>query len=211
MSGTSTSDALVRSAELLFARGGVDRTSLRAIARAAGARNVMAVQYHFTDRDGIVQAVLDKHSIAIESHRHRLLDRYERAGIADVRELAAALVRPFAAKLDDPDGGPEFLQVYADLLNRPDPLIERAALEDPGNSMHRWRRAVDPLIDDTAVRLHRRFTAMTVAIFELGRRARVEGRRDHRLFVSTLVDHVAAILSTEASGETRSLLAERTR
>ncbi len=41
-------------AEKLFAARGVDRVSLREINRASGARNAVALQYHFGDRDGIV-------------------------------------------------------------------------------------------------------------------------------------------------------------
>lgn len=205
---SNTRRALVDAAERLFARRGVSTPSLREVARAAGARNVTAVQYHFSDRDGLIAAVLDKHLGSIDAERHRLLDGYEADPAGGLSALASALVRPYAAKLDDLEGGPEFLQVYADLLNRPVPLIEPGALDDPGKSLYRWRRLLDPLIDDEAVRLHRRFTATAVTITELARRARA-GRCDHRLFVSTLVDCVTAVLGASTSAETRILLAER--
>lgn len=206
---TSTRDRLIATAERLFAERGLDAVSLREINREAGARNAMAVQYHFGDRDGLIEAILDKHFPAMESARHELLDAYEAEKPAGVRPLAAALVRPYAAKLTDRDGGPEFLQVYAALLNQPSPHIEPTGFQEPGRSVHRWRDLIDPFLDDDAVRLHRRFTSITYTITELGRRARAERRSDHRLFTSYLVDNVSAILAAETSDETRALMAKR--
>src|SRR5215831_7778663 len=95
---------LITAAEQLFAARGIDAVSLREINRAAGARNAVAVQYHFEDRDGVLLAVLQKHRPDVEARRHAMLDQYEADGAADLRRLAAALVRPWAAKLADPDG-----------------------------------------------------------------------------------------------------------
>lgn len=205
----STRQRLIASAEELFARQGIDNTSLREVARHAGARNVVATQYHFGDRQGVIDAILDKHRPGIELERHRMLDRYETQTESGLHGLAAILVHPFAAKLSDPDGGPEFLQIYTDLLNRPVPIIEAGVLEDARTSLFRWRNFTNPLIDQDAVVLHRRFTAITITISELGRRARATERTDQRLFVSTLTDHVASILATTASPETRALLTQR--
>ena len=201
---------LVEAAERLFAARGVDGVSLREINRESGARNAIAIQYHFTDRAGVVRAVLDKHMPDVEARRHALLDRYEAEG-GGVRALAGALVRPLATKLADEDGGREFLQIHADLLNRPRPAFDPAALEDPAHSLYRWRALLDPLLDAEAVRLHRRFTAVVYTAVELGRRARSGRRTDDRLFVSHLVDVVAAILAAPVSDETRGLVSEKSR
>lgn len=199
---------LVDTAERLFAEHGVDGVSLREINRESGARNAVAIQYHFTDRAGVVRAILDRHMPDVEARRHAVLDRYEADGVADLRALAGALVRPLAAELAD---GREFLQILADLLNRPRPTIDPAALEDPTNSLYRWRALVDPLLAPAAAELHRRFTAVVYTAVELGRRARSEPHGDDRLFVSHLVDVVAAILAAPVSEETRRLAAKKAR
>ena len=123
-------DALIRAAERLFAEHGSDGVSLREITAAAGATNASAVQYHFGDRRGLVRAVLAKHEVAIEQRRHELLDAYEARPAPDVRALAAALVRPLAAELDNDDGGLGYLQLVADLYNRPNPTFEPGAVAD---------------------------------------------------------------------------------
>lgn len=199
--GSDTRTSLIAAAEELFALEGIDAVSLRGIQRAAGAKNALAVQYHFGDRTGILGAILEKHRPSVETHRHALLDAYEQAGAADPRLLAAALVRPLAAKLRDPDGGRPFLRIYGELLNRPKPPIEPlASIAD--SSIGRWRRIARPLLAESPRGYPKGFTALRFAAAELARRA-TGTRRDDPLFTSQLVDLVAALLTAPASDETR--------
>ena len=200
---------LISAAEQLFAARGIDAVSLREINRASGARNAIAVQYHFEDRAGVVRAVLEKHRPDIEARRHAMLDQYEADATPDLRRLAAALVRPLAAKLADLDGGPEYLQIHAELINRPRPPVDTTAVTDPGDSIQRWRWVVEPLLGEDAIRLHRRFTAMRLTATELGRRASTAPHTDDRLFVSHLIDLVTAVLAAPASDETVRLADDR--
>jgi AcrR family transcriptional regulator len=205
----TTAERLIDTAEALFATHGIEGVSLREINRTAGARNASALQYHFGGRDGLLRAVLAKHHHAVEARRHAMLDAYEADGRADLRALAGALVRPNAAMLADGDGGPAYLQIMADLMNRPHPVIDPAALDDPASSIYRWRTLVAGLLDNDAARLHRRFVAMRFAAVELARRARSAPHTDDRLFVSHLVDLVAGLLAAPLSDETRRLDAQR--
>ncbi|HEX6420121.1 MAG TPA: helix-turn-helix domain-containing protein [Acidimicrobiales bacterium] len=207
----STADRLISAAEALFAIHGIDGVSLREINRLAGARNASALQYHFRDRDGLLRAVLAKHGREVESRRHAMLDAYEAERRDDLRTLAGALVRPMTAKLADPDGGPQYLQILADLMNRPRAVIDPAALDDPTSSIYRWRQHVGGLLDEDATRLHRRFAAIRFAAVEIGRRARSGPHTDDRLFTSDLVDLVTGVLAAPLSGETRRLADERSR
>jgi AcrR family transcriptional regulator len=185
--------------------------SLREINAAAGQRNSTALQYHFGDRDGLVRAVLAKHTPEVESRRHALLDEYEASGGNGdgLRTLAGALVRPSAVKLADADGGRAYLRIMAQLVHRPLEELGKTA-EDPRTSLNRWRRLVGEVLPDVAVnRLHRRYTAMRITFVELSRRAEGRPARDERLFTSHLVDLVTAILDAPLSGETERLLDER--
>lgn len=209
-SAEATRAALVSAAERLFAAQGIDRVSLREINRASGARNAVALQYHFEDRGGIVRAVMAKHYPQVDAERHRLLDAYE-AGDDDLRRLGEALVLPSAAKLGDPDGGREYLQISAELLNRPRPRPVEEAPEDSSDSINRWRGLVEPFLGHDATRLHRRFTAIRFSAAELGRRAASGPHRDDRLFVSQLVDLVVALLVAPVSPSTTALADDRDR
>jgi len=200
----STRARLLTAAEQLFAEKGVDGVSLREINRLAGARNAVAVQYHFGDRLGMVRAVNDKHYPEVDARRHAMLDEYEAHPEAGLRALAGALVRPLASKLADPDGGPEYLQIHAELINRP-PSGEPDDVDLPTearDSIQRWRTLVGPFLSEDAVRLHRRFTVIRLAAAELGRRAGSGPHADDRLFVSHLVDIVHALLVAPSSDET---------
>jgi AcrR family transcriptional regulator len=211
---TTTKARLIEAAERLFAERGIDGVSLREVNRASGARNAIAVQYHFEDRAGVVRAILAKHMPDVEARRHALLDEYEARdpeAPGEIRALAGALVRPLAAKLDGQDGGPHFLQIYAELLSRPNPLFTPWPFDDPppSSSIARWRRLLEPLVEEEAVRLHRRYTAILHSAFELARRARSGPHADDRLFTSYIVDVVSAILAAPVSDETRHLAKER--
>ena len=210
-SSEPTRAALVSAAERLFAAEGIDRVSLREINRASGARNAVALQYHFEDRGGIVRAVMRKHYPQVDSHRHRLLDVYEAEGVHELSRLGEALVLPSAAKLADPDGGPEYLQISAELVNRPRGPSAGVAAEEATDSIHRWRARVEPFLEHDATRLHRRFTAIRFAAVELGRRAASGPHRDDRLFVSQLVDLVVALLLAPVSADTAGLADDRDR
>jgi len=202
---------IVRAAEVLFAARGIDGVSLREINRVAGQSNTGAVQYHFGGRDGLVLALIAKHRRDTEPRRHALLDQYEDAGPADLRALASALVSPAAAKLADPDGGREYLQISAEFYTRSNRRATRMPELGPLDSITRWNGLLDPLVpaEERAV-LHTRFPAIRFAFVELGRRAASEPREDDRLFTSHLTDLVTALLATPTSASTARLLDLRT-
>jgi AcrR family transcriptional regulator len=205
-----TRSRLISAAEKLFAERGIDGVSLREINRASGARNAVAVQYHFDDRAGVVRAIIAKHRPAVEAMRHELLDEYEADGRDDLWTLSGCLVKPLAAKLSDVDGGPEYLRIHAELVNgttTSDRLAE--APVDPADSIQRWRALVGPFLGVDAERLHRRFTVIRFSAAEIGRRATSGPRQDDRLFVSHLTDLVTALLVAPSSPETLRLADDR--
>jgi AcrR family transcriptional regulator len=207
--GADTRERLITAAEELFAANGIDAVSLREIVRASGARNTAALQYHFGDRAGLVRAVLEKHHLDVDIRRHAMLDAYEADGEPDLWALAHALVQPLAAKLADDDGGGAYLQILAELMNRSRPALDPAAFEDPQDSIFRWRELVAPLLSEDALRLHRRFVVLRFAIVELARRADTAPHTDNRLFVSHLVDLIAALLLAPSSEQTLRLAGDR--
>ena len=205
----TTRDRILSAAEELFAARGLDAVSLREINRAAGAGSAVAVQYHFADRAGVVRGIVDKHRPAIDTARHAELDRLEADGGFDLRDMAGALVRPLATKLADADGGPEYLQIHAQLQNQHRLGAFEPAHAASSDSLQRWRAMVEPLLDPFAVSLHRRFAAIRFSAVELGQRAASAPHTDDRLFVQQLVDLTTSLLATPVSDEVRRLYDER--
>jgi AcrR family transcriptional regulator len=137
-----TASRLRRAAERLFAEHGVDGVSLRQITKGAGQRNVTAVNYHFGSRDGLLRAVLEHHLAELRIRHRTLVDRYRDNPPDDpgdrLRELADALVMPACAELDCVDGGPEFLRIAAEVVNRSDWVVA------PGTPISSCRAATTP-------------------------------------------------------------------
>ncbi|WP_261570630.1 TetR/AcrR family transcriptional regulator [Frankia gtarii] len=204
MSGEDTRRDLLLAAERLFAAGGIDGPSMREISKAAGQLNTSALQYHFGDRQSVLAAIIERHHRDVEPHRLGLLDTLEFAGGSGLSELAAALVLPQAARLDHRDGGPEYLQIIAEVTARPERFAASFAAVSAAPSMVRWRALVTPFLPPAAVGppLHRRFAAIRFLNGELATRAREHHRPDHRLFTSHLVDLVTAILAAPVSAQT---------
>ncbi|HJQ47612.1 MAG TPA: helix-turn-helix domain-containing protein [Amycolatopsis sp.] len=200
---------LVSAGERLFAVQGIDNVSLREISRASGARNVVALQHHFGDRDGLLRAIVAKHQARVGERRQPMLDDFIAHGGSDVGRYAAALVQPLAACLADDGGGRYFVRIFADLMNRPRPLWWRSRDEVSEDSLERWRRLGDPLLGSEQRRLHRRYAAVLYVATEIARRAAADGEPDVDLVASATTDIVVAILSSPVSATTRALLATR--
>jgi AcrR family transcriptional regulator len=204
-----TRERLLEAAEELYGEQGIDAVSLREIQRASGVKNVNALQYHFGDRAGLLTAVLEKHGHDVELRRHALLDRYESSGERDLRALAEALVQPLAAKLSEANGGGAYLCIYADLMNRRQPIFPPEELADRDDSINRWRHLVEPFLDPTAAKLHRRLVVIRFVVAELARRAATAPHTDDRVFISQLIDLVVGMLTAAPSPETRRLVKSR--
>lgn len=117
----SRSDAtrakLMTVAEQLFAERGVQAVSLNEINKLAGQRHGSACQYHFGNKDGLIQAILDKHVPGIAKQRDRLFDEMQATGAApSIEQVVSVFARPVAAKLLDADGGKEFVRLNAQLI-----------------------------------------------------------------------------------------------
>lgn len=84
-------------AERLIALHGVDALSLREVAVEAGQRNHSAVQYHFGDKEGLVNAILADRIAAVNARRRVLLAEADAHGpCTDPAALMGVFFRPLA-------------------------------------------------------------------------------------------------------------------
>jgi AcrR family transcriptional regulator len=94
-SDASLADRLIDAAEELYAKNGISGVSFRQITVQAGTANNYAVQYHFVDQAGLVNAILEKRMPEIERRRAALLAKAKEAGgLGDLRVLNDVLYRP---------------------------------------------------------------------------------------------------------------------
>lgn len=97
--GTDTRQAMLETAERLFAVHGVHAVSTRKISEESGQGNNAAVTYHFGGKPDLIRAIVRTHADRIEEIRSRLVT--EAAGSEDIRTWISCLVRPFTEHLED--------------------------------------------------------------------------------------------------------------
>lgn len=109
-----TREALIAVAERLFAERGVDAVTVRDVVKAAGQRNSSAVQYHFDNKAGLLQAILDPHQARLDARRTEMLDELGERPTLD--ELIEILVLPLASLLDN-ESGRHYIRIRAQLVS----------------------------------------------------------------------------------------------
>ena len=112
-----TREKLITIGQHLFAEQGVFRVPLRTVIDRAGQKNTSALHYHFGGREGLLNAIVERHNAGIEAERAAMLDAIRATGqTGDIRVVVRAFVLPFARKLET-EGGREFLRVIAQLTD----------------------------------------------------------------------------------------------
>src|SRR5687768_11372279 len=109
---------LIDTAEVLFDEQGIDGTSARAIAAAAGHRNVAAVKSHFGSEDELLRAVLARWAGRVDAQRVRRLEQLEARGSVTPRDVLAAMLEPLVELLEEP-GGRRYLRLLNHAANHP--------------------------------------------------------------------------------------------
>lgn len=208
---------LVAIAERLFAERGIEGVSLSDINKAAGQRNRNATSYHFGSKDGLLQAILDKHEPGISARRNALLDEMEQRGNPSVRDVVRALMCPLADKMFDPCGGKDFICLDAQLVAMNTLSVQnlRPSTFKRGQ-VDRLRRALLGVIQDLPepVAEQRLHLAAVLLLHGLADHSRMldasENRKtlvmDTELFIKNTEDCLVALLSSPMSPETILLL-----
>ncbi|HYL38819.1 MAG TPA: TetR/AcrR family transcriptional regulator [Bryobacteraceae bacterium] len=121
----TTKDRILDAAERLFARDGIEATSLRAITAEAGV-NLAAVNYHFQSKDALVHAVIARRMAPVNQRRLELLDACERAagdGPPPLEQVLDAFLRPAVEILAS--HAREFTPLMGRLYMEPWDFVER--------------------------------------------------------------------------------------
>jgi len=112
-----TQAKLVSVAERLFAVHGIDGVSLSEINRAAEQGNNSALHYHFGSKQGIFDAIFEKHAARLAADVRESLAKLPTNPTP--REVVACIVDPLARRLDDEDGGAAYLRIMSQAQANP--------------------------------------------------------------------------------------------
>lgn len=202
MSRPEARTVLLDSAERLFAEHGVSGISDRKIAEAAGQRNHSAVAYHFGGREGLLSALVERHTTSLESARqHHFAASSSLLG--DVRSLVLPMIEALSP-LPMPSWRAQFLaramhhQDTRDLLHRG--MEASPAVVEIGASISTRLGHLPPEIVRGRLGLMLRVVMVSCADVE---RAALEGRRQPQwettgLFLS---DALAGMLTAPSTLE----------
>jgi AcrR family transcriptional regulator len=215
--GHATKEALLNTAERLYAKRGLDAVSMREITREAGQKNSNALQYHFSSKEALVSAIVVRRMIDGDYRRLEFLHDLELRGkLEDIRSLAAALVEPIAVGIRSPKRHPVergWVRFLSEVQRRPEfDLVEISkAASDLGlrrvyTLLSKQVRHVPDVI------LRQRFLiAMSQAVHALAEISHLQERRgrSHRRFnveraIENLIDMTAGALSAAVSTEVTS-------
>ncbi len=106
-----TKAKILRTAMKLMAARGIDAVSMNEIVKASGQRNASALNYHFENKAGLLQAIFDKHRSGIEQRRQKLLNVF--GPTPSLEETAKVLLLPLIGELDNKDDGRAYLRILA--------------------------------------------------------------------------------------------------
>lgn len=212
----STRNKIIRVAVRLFAERGIDGVSLNDINKAAGQRNKNATHYHFGSKEGLLQAILDKHEPPIARRRDQLLDEFETGGPPDMRKVLRAVIQPMVEKLDEPDGGADFVRFSSHLvvnhtlaaMHVSTPTFRIASVERIAEAIEAQLGGLPP-----SVKMHRGIllgVCLTHSLAEHSGLRRTTKSEDAQqltdLFVRNLEDCLCAMMMAPVSADTGALL-----
>jgi len=208
----NTRARILRSAEKLFARHGIDQTSIRLINQTAGQRNSSATQYHFGNKAGLITAIFDWRMEAINARRLEMLEALtEQRGQTELRSLVEILVNPLAEHLRHGSNGYYYILLAAQVIGHPAYHEIGKTRKVHGTGLQRLIQLLQARLVDLPEEIFvQRFGMSLRQVFsELADYQRlylsrpVAPRPDMPLFISNLVDVVTAQFTAPVSRETR--------
>jgi AcrR family transcriptional regulator len=124
--GEATRKRILKQAERLFAKKGIDAVSIRDITDAAGV-NSAAIHYHFGSKSGLIEALLERWAGELVERRGKLLDRIEAQPKVALRDVVDVLVWPMIELGGARRGGGGYVGFLAAVMNHPEyiPLMNQ--------------------------------------------------------------------------------------
>lgn len=105
----------IRSAQKLYAERSIDSVSLNEITVAAGQKNRNALQYHFGNKEGLIQAILDSHADSVAELRQAYVDSSDLSHLAANETAARTLVMPVGRYIEQNPEGVHYVKILSQL------------------------------------------------------------------------------------------------
>ena len=208
-----TKNALMRAAEKLVAEGGMENLSIREIVAVAKQKNESALQYHFKNLTGLLDAIHSERSEQIQTRRaDHLADLLQNAKDPSLRELCLLMIEPtFQLARADVEFrryvkafGHELAVSYSSPL---DIVATKGGGGASGQETATLLRKVLPHLDEQDYRRRMEAAIMlcSASMFRQARQKNAFRGQQSDLFLHNLVDALVGLLSAPVSAETQDL------
>ena len=149
--GEKTRILLLNTAERLFGQNGVTATSLREVMKVADV-NMAMVHYYFKNKNGLLDAILERRLVPINQARLNLLGQYSLKADGQplgMDDIIKAYVEPFIRLRDNADeGGADFLKLFAWLRMEPNFAYHQLMKKHLGDSLTAFQKELKRSLPD---------------------------------------------------------------
>lgn len=140
-----TRELLLRTAERLYAKRGIDGASLREINREADQKNSSAIHYYFGSRDAVIDGIFEMRAAYINRRRREALDQLTQdPDSITVRNLILGVLMPQVELLSQEKGSYHY--------NR---FLAQAALSGQEDVRQMWRNHFSGLLSEFSLLIAR--------------------------------------------------------
>lgn len=211
----ATRQSLMRAAEKLIAEEGIENVTIRLILAEADQKNTSALQYHFKNLKGLINAIHAERSIEIQEAREQLLDELlSRHPEPSLRDLCEVMIRPPTDLARSRVDYRRYIKAFGQQLA----LVETSALAQAsrqgggGSAGVRLRALLRKELAhlDEGAFLRRMETAVRLcatSIYHQALQPNAFRGNQGELFLSGLIDALAGLLGAPESEATRTLAA----
>jgi len=213
----ATRTRLMRAMEKLCAQQGVANVTVRAVVEAAGQKNESALQYHFKNRKGLIDAIHRSRFVQTQEKRRELLTQcLSNNSAPSVRDLCNLMVAPTFQLCRTDAGYRQWIKAFGAInASVRHPMMEEEVIEE-SNSIQIIAKLLreqlpelgEALFDDRYLTVVR-FSGLSMSNHAKEKNA-FQGP-DSDFFISNLVDLLAGIFTAEVSSETQALIGKRKR
>lgn len=209
----NTRHALMRGAEKLIARRGIENVTIRDILAESGQKNTSALQYHFKNLKGLITAIQAARSAETHAKRAELLeDLLTSTPKPSLRQLCGLMVQPVSDLARSRIDFRNYIKAFGhELALAESSALAKVTSHGGGGSsgLHLgtlMRRALSHLGDgayrrrmDSAVRL------CSASMYHQARQPNAFRGKQADLFFNSLVDALVGLLGAPESAETRAI------
>lgn len=204
-----TRTSIMYAAEKLFAKHGIENVSVRAITKEAGQKNESALQYHFKNRQGLIDAINLFRQSQVDIKRGELLRvLLQRTANPNFREICSLLVEPLFLLAKTDAGIRQWLRAFSQHYASSTSAAIKRNWSGLGSNSQEIAKMLHAQLNhlNTVVVDLRLLNAMRLIALSLSQQAREKNafrEAGSDLFYHVLLDGITASLSADISEETR--------